>query len=79
MCYFFTKKCYLLELLAQKKSSQWIFFFFRVPTEDPSGQSIVLPRYEFHRIVNCAQTLTKEQRLAQLEQIKREKEAAMVN
>ena len=48
-----------------------------VPHEDPSGQSIVLPRYEFHRIVQSAQVLTKEQRMAQLEQMKRQKEAEM--
>jgi hypothetical protein len=57
--------------------SNLIKHVFRVPHEDPSGQSIVLPRYEFHRIVQSAQVLTKEQRMAQLEQMKRQKEAKL--
>lgn len=77
-CNFLPCSCTVISLLGFYILSNLIKHVFRVPHEDPSGQSIVLPRYEFHRIVQSAQVLTKEQRMAQLEQMKRQKEAEMV-
>merc|ERR1712062_365082 len=48
-----------------------------VPTEDPSGMSIILPRGEFHRILQSSRVLTKEEREAQIEAYKRQKEDAI--
>ncbi|XP_038065130.1 cilia- and flagella-associated protein 45-like [Patiria miniata] len=47
-----------------------------VPRDDPSGQSVVLPRGEYHRIINAARVLTQEERNAIEERRQREKEAA---
>ncbi|XP_033758480.1 cilia- and flagella-associated protein 45-like isoform X2 [Pecten maximus] len=44
-----------------------------VPTEDPSGQSMILQRYDFYRVLKSAEVLTKEQKLAELARIKEEK------
>lgn len=46
-----------------------------VPQEDPSGQSVVLPRNEFQRIINAARILTQEERKAEDERRQRQKEA----
>ena len=54
-------------------------FFFRVPTEDPTGESVILPRHEFMRIVQHSRVISKEERQAMEEQAKREKEMAMVS
>ena len=51
---------------------------FRVPNEDPSGNSVILPRHEFFRIVQHSRVTTKEERQAMEEMAKREKEIAMV-
>lgn len=45
-----------------------------VPRLDPSGESIVLPRSEFVRIKNASKVMSKEEREAQLQAIKDEKE-----
>ena len=52
---------------------------FRVPTEDPSGASCILPRHEFMRIVQNSRVISKEEREFMEERAKREKEAAMVS
>lgn len=51
---------------------------FRVPTEDPSGRSMILPRYEYHRIVQNSKNISKEMREAMEKRSKEEKERAMV-
>lgn len=60
----------------------WLYVFAccfgSVPGEDPSGQSMILPRHEFYRIVMEAQVKTKEQREAEEAAIKRQKEEMMV-
>ncbi|RUS83915.1 hypothetical protein EGW08_008329 [Elysia chlorotica] len=48
-----------------------------VPSEDPSGESLVLPRDQFFRILQASRVLSKEDREAEAEKIKREKERAM--
>lgn len=48
-----------------------------VPTEDPSGQSMVLPRDQFMRILQSSRVKTKEEKEAELEMLKLEKEAAL--
>ncbi|XP_012936580.1 cilia- and flagella-associated protein 45 [Aplysia californica] len=48
-----------------------------VPSEDPSGESIVLPRDQFFRILQASRVLSKEEREAQAERMKAEKERAM--
>lgn len=48
-----------------------------VPTEDPSGASVILPRHEFMRIVQHSRVITKEERERMEEQAKKEKEMAM--
>ena len=53
--------------------------FSRVPSDDPSGKSIVLSRREFERIMSGSRVLTKAEREAQMERIKKEKEEAQVN
>ncbi|XP_013412315.1 cilia- and flagella-associated protein 45-like [Lingula anatina] len=47
-----------------------------VPKEDPSGVSIILEGYDFNRIKNASIVMTQEQKMAELERIKREKEMA---
>ncbi|XP_074652941.1 cilia- and flagella-associated protein 45-like isoform X2 [Tubulanus polymorphus] len=46
-----------------------------VPSEDPSGQSVILSRSDFERIMKSCRVLTKEEREAQAERIKKEKES----
>lgn len=48
-----------------------------VPGDDPSGNSVILPRHEFYRIVMEAQVKTKEQREAEEAAMKRQKEEMM--
>jgi len=55
-----------------------IFSFFRVPTDDPSGRSMIMPRYELHRIVQNSQNISKEMREMMENRAKEEKERAMV-
>ena len=45
-----------------------------MPREDPSGESIVLPKGEYDRIKRASKVLSKEEREAQLRAIKEEKE-----
>lgn len=54
------------------------YHFGRVPGDDPSGNSVILPRHEFYRIVMEAQVKTKEQREAEEAAMKRQKEEMMV-
>ena len=49
-----------------------------MPREDPSGQSVVLSRSEYYRIISAAHVLTQEERNAQEERKQKEKEAAQV-
>lgn len=56
----------------------FIFPFPRIPSEDPSGQSVVLPRDQFYRILQASRVLTKEEREAQEAQLKEEKIARQV-
>ncbi|XP_076591735.1 cilia- and flagella-associated protein 45 [Chaetodon auriga] len=46
----------------------------RIPSKDPSGESIILPSAEFERIKSEAQVLTKEEREALKEAYQRKKE-----
>lgn len=55
------------------------YHFGRVPGDDPSGNSVILPRHEFYRIVMEAQVKTKEQREAEEAAMKRQKEEMMVS
>lgn len=48
-----------------------------VPSEDPSGESMILPRDHFFRILQASRVLSKEEREAQNEAIKAEKDKAM--
>lgn len=48
-----------------------------VPSEDPSGESIVLPREQFYRILQQSRVVSKEEREYQAEMMKAEKERAM--
>ncbi len=45
-----------------------------MPREDPSGESIVLPRGEYERIKQASKVMSKEEREAKLAAIKEEKE-----
>lgn len=55
------------------------YHFGRVPGDDPSGNSVILPRHEFYRIVMEAQVKTKEQREVEEAAMKRQKEEMMVS
>jgi len=48
-----------------------------VPSEDPSGESIILPRDAFFRILQASRVMSKEEREAQEDRVKAEKEKAM--
>ncbi|XP_002738957.1 cilia- and flagella-associated protein 45-like [Saccoglossus kowalevskii] len=48
-----------------------------VPSEDPSGQSCILGRSEYSRILNAARVLTDEEREAMFGNIKEEKDAML--
>lgn len=52
---------------------------YRVPTEDPSGRSMIMPRYELHRIIQNSRVMTKEMRESMENRAKEEKERAMVS
>jgi hypothetical protein len=56
----------------------YIFVFFRVPSEDPSGQRIILQAPDFDRIRRAAIVVNKEEREAMELQRKLEKEEADV-
>ena len=53
--------------------------YFRVPDEDPSGQSVILPFYEYVRIKDASRVPSEEERQAMINAIKKDKEQAMVN
>ncbi|KAK7105836.1 cilia- and flagella-associated protein 45-like isoform X2 [Littorina saxatilis] len=44
-----------------------------VPSEDPSGESLILPRDQFYRILQASRVQSKEERLMELERMKEEK------
>ncbi|XP_052804822.1 cilia- and flagella-associated protein 45-like isoform X2 [Mya arenaria] len=48
-----------------------------VPTEDPSGQSVILPRHEYYRIIQNSRVITKSEREQMDNRIKEGKERAM--
>ncbi|XP_046342077.1 cilia- and flagella-associated protein 45-like isoform X2 [Haliotis rufescens] len=48
-----------------------------VPTEDPSGQTMILSRRDFERILQGARTFSKSEKEARSDSIKMAKEAAM--
>uniref|UniRef100_A0A0B7A4H8 Cilia- and flagella-associated protein 45 n=1 Tax=Arion vulgaris TaxID=1028688 RepID=A0A0B7A4H8_9EUPU len=48
-----------------------------VPSEDPSGDSIIIPREQFFRILQASKVLSKEEREAEAEKQRQEKERAM--
>ncbi|KAI8775303.1 cilia- and flagella-associated protein 45 [Biomphalaria glabrata] len=48
-----------------------------VPSDDPSGDSIIIPRDQFFRILQASHVLTKEEREAEAERLKQEREKAM--
>ena len=52
--------------------------FHSVPQEDPSGQSLILSQSELSRILASARVLSKEERDAALERMKRRKEELQV-
>lgn len=47
-----------------------------VPKEDPSGQSLILPRSEFLRIMDASKVLTQEEKIAEQQRRAKEKELA---
>lgn len=49
-----------------------------VPTEDPSGESLIISPEEFERIKWASQVLTKEELEAKEQAFKKEKEAILV-
>ncbi|WAR05574.1 CFA45-like protein [Mya arenaria] len=49
-----------------------------VPTEDPSGQSVILPRHEYYRIIQNSRVITKSEREQMDNRIKEGKERAML-
>uniref|UniRef100_A0A8C5LM78 Cilia- and flagella-associated protein 45 n=1 Tax=Leptobrachium leishanense TaxID=445787 RepID=A0A8C5LM78_9ANUR len=49
-----------------------------IPTEDPSGKSLIIGSNEFYRIKSAAQVRTKEEREMEMQTLKQEKEAAIV-
>ena len=55
------------------------FLHCRVPDEDPSGHSMILPFGEYYRIKMASRVLTEEEKIAEWEERKREKENAMVS
>lgn len=48
-----------------------------VPSEDPSGQSLVMPRDQFYRILQASRVLTEAEKEAELERAKEEKKALL--
>uniref|UniRef100_A0A8C5LNR0 Cilia- and flagella-associated protein 45 n=1 Tax=Leptobrachium leishanense TaxID=445787 RepID=A0A8C5LNR0_9ANUR len=48
-----------------------------IPTEDPSGKSLIIGSNEFYRIKSAAQVRTKEEREMEMQTLKQEKEAAI--
>lgn len=48
-----------------------------VPSEDPSGESMILPRDQFFRILQASRVLTKEEREENVQRMKDEKDRAM--
>ncbi|XP_053315912.1 cilia- and flagella-associated protein 45 [Spea bombifrons] len=48
-----------------------------VPSEDPSGLSLIMPSKEFHRIKSAARVLTKEERERAIQSLREEKEAVI--
>ena len=54
------------------------YHLYRVPRDDPSGQSVVLPTQEFKRILNASRVLTPEERMAQIQELQSLKKAAEV-
>ena len=54
------------------------FLYYRVPDEDPSGHSMILPFGEYYRIRMASRVLSEEEKIAEWEERKREKENAMV-
>lgn len=53
-------------------------FCVSVPTEDPSGESLIISPEEFERIKWASQVLTKEELEAREQAFKKEKEAILV-
>ena len=51
---------------------------FRVPREDPSGQTLVISSADLQRIRNSARVITDEERRVAAEKIKEEREREMV-
>lgn len=49
-----------------------------VPTEDPSGESLIISPEEFERIKWASHVLTKEELVAREQAFKKEKEAILV-
>lgn len=52
--------------------------YVSVPTEDPSGESLIISPEEFERIKWASQVLTKEELNAREQAFKKEKEAILV-
>ncbi|CAG5123982.1 unnamed protein product, partial [Candidula unifasciata] len=48
-----------------------------VPSEDPSGDSIIIPREQFFRILQASRVLSKEEREAEAEKQRQERDKAM--
>ena len=59
--------------------NQTCCLFRSVPSEDPSGQSVVLPSWEISRIKYASRVLTEEEKKAQIERYKMAKEEQMVS
>ena len=60
-------------------TEETIFLHCRVPDEDPSGHSMILPFGEYYRIKMASRVLTEGEKIAEWEERKREKENAMVS
>ena len=50
-----------------------------MPKEDPSGQTMILPRNEFYRILQSSEVFAKEQREAEFRRKKEEKLRELVS
>ena len=71
--------CVLGNFESATEEEESSFLHCRVPDEDPSGHSMILPFGEYYRIKMASRVLTEEEKIAEWEERKREKENAMVS
>ena len=66
-------------MLKQFTVLKHLLIYYRVPTEDPSGHSLILDRSEFNRIRSKARVVTHDELMTQEEALKKAKEDLMVS